>query len=328
MFKDSQAALFERFPDDTKTYLRDFAARRPFNELNKILDSFRPLKVLTVGETIIDQYQYCVSIGRSAKDPTLVVRDLSTETFAGGIVAVANHLASFVDEVAMVTSLGDRQSYQGLVQEKLHRAVKPHYVVQKDTRTILKKRIVERYHFAKLIEVYEMDAPAPAVEAAYNRELCDRLQELLPQYDLVIAVDFGHGMITDDAVQLLSDKSKFLAVNAQANAGNFGYHTISRYPRVDYASMTERELRLEARKRDGCPKEIIASVANQIGCKGLAVTLGKDGCICHGKEDGTVQIPAVAGEVVDRIGSGDAYLGLSSLCAATRPSTRGDGLFR
>ena len=86
----------------------------------------------------------------------------------------------------------------------------------------------------------------------------------------MIVVDYGHGLLSHEAIGILSSGSKFLAVNAQANAGNLGYHTISMYPRADYVTMTEGEIRLEARSRRGDLKSMVKRVADQLSCKRLA----------------------------------------------------------
>ena len=55
-------------------------------------------------------------------------------------------------------------------------------------------------------------------DSVQTRELCTALESLLPQYDVVIVTDYGHGMLGQEAVELLCDHSRFLAINTQANA--------------------------------------------------------------------------------------------------------------
>ena len=42
-----------------------------------------------VGETILDEYQYCEAMGKSGKEPVLATRYLSTDKFAGGVLVDA-----------------------------------------------------------------------------------------------------------------------------------------------------------------------------------------------------------------------------------------------
>jgi sugar/nucleoside kinase (ribokinase family) len=46
------------------------------------------------------------------------------------------------------------------------------------------------------------------------------------------------------------------------------------------------------------------------------VTRGGRGALCYDARDGFFEVPALAGQVVDRVGAGDAFLSVTSLCAA------------
>src|SRR5207237_10608798 len=126
-------------------------------------------------------------------------------------------------------------------------------------RSVGKRRFVVSYFCTKMLEAYEIDDSA--VSEADERAVCGVLDELVPLYDVVEVVDFGHGMLTDAAVRILSEKARFLAVNVQSNAGNLGYHTLSRYARADYVSVNESEIRLEAPDRRGSLQPVVEDVS-------------------------------------------------------------------
>ena len=113
------------------------------------------------------------------------------------------------------------------MRSKLKPNVYPFFVRKTDSPTIVKRRYVEKYLVTKLLEIYEInDALLKPEEDA---ELCKALGQLVNEYDVVIAADFGHGLITPGAANLLSSKAKFLAVNTQINAANIGFHAVSKY---------------------------------------------------------------------------------------------------
>ncbi|MFQ5737788.1 MAG: PfkB family carbohydrate kinase [Acidobacteriota bacterium] len=302
------------FPEEVRGYLAGFSNRYSVDRVLSVLQSAGSLRVLVVGETIIDEYQYCEAIGKSSKEPMLAVKSLSVERFAGGIQAVANHVAGFCERVGLVSMLGAENSYQDFLHTRLKEGIQPTLLYRKNAPTIVKRRFVDRYFFKKLLEVYEMNDGE--MEEADNTALCAVLSRELPRYDVVIVVDFGHGMLSPEAVDLLCSKSRFLALNAQSNAGNYGFHMISKYPRADYVSMAETEIRLEARSRRGDLEGMILDVSRRLDCDKVVVTRGKYGCLCYSKEEGFFSVPAFAGKVVDRVGAGDAFLAVTSLCVA------------
>ena len=126
----------------------------------------RTTSVLFVGETIIDEYQYCESLGKSGKEPVLAVRYVSEEKFAGGVLATANQTAAFCDRIGMLTLLGGRDSHEEFVREKLDPKIDASFLYMPGARTIVKRRMVEIYPFQKLFEVYFMDPDVP--EAVYR----------------------------------------------------------------------------------------------------------------------------------------------------------------
>jgi rfaE bifunctional protein kinase chain/domain/rfaE bifunctional protein nucleotidyltransferase chain/domain len=301
-------------PPDVKAYLADFSRRHPAAEVLDYVERAKGLKVLLVGEPIIDEYVYCEAIGKSSKEPTMVVKRLSEERFAGGILAAANHVSSFCDEVGVIAQLGTDNSHEAFIESKLRPNIRRMFLQRRNSPTIVKRRLVENYFFLKLMEVYEINDAALSPEE--DDAVCQALMEHVPKYDLVIVVDFGHSMLSERARKILHARAKFLAVNAQCNAGNLGHHALSKYPGVDYMTATETEVRIESRDRHGEVKTLTQEVYEKLGCKRLVVTRGKNGCLCRNAEEGLIQIPAVAGKVVDRIGAGDAFLSVSALLAA------------
>lgn len=314
----SSSSLINRhlsnFSEEVSAYLSQFSNRYSSGDILKYLDNAKNFKVLVVGEAIIDEYQYCEAIGKSSKEPMLAVKRVNTERFAGGTLAVANHISSFTDNVGIITFLGDHNSHEDFIREKLNSKVKPTFLYRKDSPTIVKRRFIESYFFTKMMEVYDINDGM--LDAKDDEEFCSTLKRELPKYDIVIVVDFGHGMFTKKSIELLCKHSKFLAVNAQSNAGNVGYQSIVKYPRADYVSLTENEMRMEARDRRGDLKEMVKQMTEQFDYERVTVTRGANGCLCYTKDRGFVEVPAFAGKVLDRMGAGDAYLSITALCVA------------
>ncbi|MFH1903543.1 MAG: PfkB family carbohydrate kinase [Candidatus Omnitrophota bacterium] len=304
------------FSDEVAEYLANFSGRYPVTDVLEYLEKARSLKVLVVGEAIIDEYQYCQAIGKSSKEPMLAVKRLSSEKFGGGILAVANHVANFCDNVSLITFLGAENSQEEFIRDNLNRKIEKVLLYRKDAPTIVKRRFIESYFFTKLLEIYEMNDEEMSSEE--NRMFCDVLDKKIPEYDIVIVVDFGHGMFGKEAIAVLCGKSRFLAINTQSNAGNLGFHTISKYPRADYVCMAESEFRLEARERREDLREIVLGVSRKLDCGRVVVTRGNTGCLCYSAAENFFQVPTFAGQVVDRMGAGDAFLSLTALCAVQK----------
>jgi len=303
---------FSGHSKELSEYLLSYAARHPASEVINYLKAAQGLKVLLVGEAIIDEYAYCETMGKSGKEPILAARHLRTERFAGGTLAAANHLASFCDHVHLLTCLGTINSHEDFIRSSLNPKIETTFLSLNDEPTIVKRRFVEHYPFQKMFEVYVI-ADKENREAGL-RPLCSKLEELLPRYDLVLALDYGHGMLDRSAVDVLTSRARFLAVDTQINAHNRGFNTISKYPRADYICISENEIRQDCRSRQQDLRQIIELVAGRLACQNATITRGKQGCLCYGKEQGFFEVPAFTSHIVDRVGAGDAVFAVTSLC--------------
>ena len=278
------------------------------------IERFRGLKVAVVGETIIDEYVYCDAIGKSGKEPMLVCRHISAESQGGGALAIANHLAEFSDSVELVSALGENDSREDFVRSALMPQVKPHFIYKRGSPTIVKRRYLDAYSLAKLMGVYNYNPENLC--SRDERAFADLVESAASRCDVVIAADYGHGLITSKIVELLVTQARFLAVNTQMNAANQGYHTLSKYPRLDYACVHEGELRLDARDLHGEVLTLAKSALARTQARALTVTRGKKGSLFLHRDSGSFECPALATKVLERVGAGDAVLALTSLAVA------------
>lgn len=304
--------FFSSYPQDTQDYLRIFSTRHSLDDVRQVLSAMSGLRVLVVGDTIIDDYRYCTTLGVATKDPVLVVREEHADLFAGGVLAVANHLAGFTSDVRLFTVLGQKNRMEDFVRQNLKPNIRPAFVSQSGAPTIIKRRFLDGYGAHKLFEVYLMDASGLSAEA--DAAFVQAVETAMDDCDLVVVADFGHGAISAAMRAMLSRRAPYLAVNTQANAGNQGRHTIGCYCRADFASLSLPELLLETRGDRANASALAESVRQRLGAGYLTVTLGKEGSIILHK-GALLTMPVLAVKVLDRIGAGDALFAVSALAA-------------
>jgi bifunctional ADP-heptose synthase (sugar kinase/adenylyltransferase) len=283
------------------------------SDIDDALAAIRGLKVAVIGETIIDEYAYCDAIGKSGKEPMIVNRFLSCDAQAGGVLAVANHLADFCSTVEVVSALGSVDRREAFVLGGLRPEVEPTFITKQGSPTIVKRRYIDAYTRAKMMGVYHMDT-AP-LRGDDEDAFLAALATTLARCDVAIVADYGHGLLTPRAVELLAAYPGFLAVNTQLNAANAGYHVLSKYPRADYACLHEGELRMDARDLHGDLPALLERTAARMGASAMMATLGRSGTMML-TSSGIVRCPALASVVVERIGAGDAVLAISAVAAA------------
>ncbi len=294
-----------------KDFLLELKKEYTDESIISTLSSLKNLKVLIIGDTIIDEYVYCDSLGRAKKEPVLVFKHNYLEQYAGGILAIANHVAEFSDNITLLTHLGNDALIEEIISKNLNKKIINKFFKDQVYPTLTKRRYVYAYRLSKILEVYNKDPEA--IKLAED-EIMKYIEEYSNSFDLTIIGDFGHGLITDKIKEVICKKAKFLAVNVQANSGNFGYNLITKFNRADYISLTAEELQLAMRDKNSDLKELIKKLSLQTKCKKICITLGKKGILYF---DNWIfyRVPILSNKVIDTVGAGDAVFSITSMVA-------------
>jgi bifunctional ADP-heptose synthase (sugar kinase/adenylyltransferase) len=294
-------------------YLEALRAEWTAGEVLSKIAEMRPIRAVVVGDIIIDEYHYCKAIGKASKSATLTAKYLDEERHAGGVLAVANHMAGFVDSVELVTYLGSPQTTEPFIHENLRPNVVPRLITDPERPVVVKRRYVDPFQLNKMFEV--MWIGGEERPSNNERRFLEVLGHAVADCDLVVAADFGHGALSQQTVEMLARKAPFLAISVQTNSGNFGYNVVTKYPRTDYFCIDEEELRLANHDRYGPLEPLLDRTASGLSCASATVTRGARGAVTWSSDGARVSAPVLSREVVDSVGAGDAFLSIASLSA-------------
>jgi bifunctional ADP-heptose synthase (sugar kinase/adenylyltransferase) len=235
------------------------------------LEAVSNYKVLLVGDAIMDEYVYVTTIGKAVKENALSSIKGKSEVFQGGIWAAAKHTKNFCRHVDIHTN--DKMMWNS--------------------------RLVDSVYLRKLFVTHEL---------VVNSE--ESVHYPIYDYDLVIVTDFGHGTMTPELISKVTREAKFLCINAQTNATNYGFNLITKYQRADFVVIDELEARLAVHDKDSPIEDVILKLKEMGFYKKVIVTRGTKGAIGYDGEFRSA--PALTDRVVDSMGSGDAFLAVSS----------------
>lgn len=307
-------AYFDVYPEGAQAFLQEFRERYSADDVVKSLKELKGLKVLVVGDTIVDEYHYCRVLGKSTKDVILTAKYLEEEAFAGGALAAANHVAGFCEHVSLFSCVG-ADDYKGeFIRQHLKPNVQARFLRRVDAPTVVKRRFVEQAFLRKLFEVcFLEDRPLPE---QVDKEACRYLKENIRNFDVVLVTDFGHGFIGRNIVDVLCSEAKFLALNTQTNSANAGFNLVTKYPRADYVCIDEPEIRLASHSKFGAMQDMMRDIAVGLSSARMAVTRGHVGSVTYAPQEGFFETPVFSNQVIDTTGAGDAYLSVTAPCVA------------
>jgi sugar/nucleoside kinase (ribokinase family) len=214
--------------------------------------------------------------------------------------------------VTLVTAMGSDEAQQNFIRSKMKPNVDMRVLTTHPRPTICKRRFLEPNFLTKLFELQYLDDSH--YTKAESAALSDLIEKVLPEHDLIVVNDFGHGMLTDSVRELLVKSGKYLAVNTQTNSANMGFNPITRYRHADYACIDEPEVRLATRVKWEDLRAVGARLRSDLGAKALMVTWGPRGSIMFDGDGRATESPALSVNVVDRIGAGDAFFAATAPC--------------
>ena len=240
------------------------------------LDKAKGLSVVVIGEAIRDRYIFVSPEGKAAKDSIVTFKENRIEEYQGGASIVAAHLKEICGNVQLNTGTAP-----GITK----------------TRWILEPFNQKLFY---------------TVDRSCIRQVEEVVPEDLSSADFVVVADFGHGLLeANSTIQRIATEAQFLALTVQSNSLNYGFNLILKWPRADYTVIDEGELRLAYRSQKGDIDGLTRMAKHALAAKTMVITLGHDGCLVK-SDTGTVNAPALADKVIDRMGAGDAFLAYTS----------------
>lgn len=276
----------------------------------KEIDALSELKILVVGEPIVDTYVFCRPDSLSSKSPTVSASYLYQEDYTGGSLAIANHLASMGCKVSLLMTHGGEDYFRELLKSNMNPSIDIKDHVLHGIPTPRKTRYMIPFRSQRIFELQNVKADQ---WIKHNPRLFNwDFQELAREHDIVIMADFGHGLFESDVLRTVKKIETFKALNVQTNSGNFGFNLFTKHESYDYLSIDERECRIALQDRLSPIEELAPKVASYLEDKATSVTLGTEGSMYFDEMGESYRCPTFFKDVVDSTGAGDAYFALTS----------------
>jgi rfaE bifunctional protein nucleotidyltransferase chain/domain len=312
---------FGVLPDKVLNVAKELNKKYSIGALREYVESFNDLKVLVIGDLIIDEYVFCKVQGLMSKDRAFSAKYKEEERYPGGSLAIARHLSKFSSSVTVSSMIGNESHIHTHILNEIRGEVFLDLCVEPKFKTIVKQRFLEKHpvreEYDKLFSINYLPTH-DEIEAIDKEAFYKKLDAKLEQYDMVIVCDYGHGFIDQKTMKIIESKSKFLSVNCQTNSSNYGNNLITKYNRADSFVVDERELRLAFSAPYENIEVLLRKLKEHLKSKMGWVTIGADGAMGIDGEGHITVIPALTLNVTDTIGAGDAFYALASLSAARK----------
>ena len=198
----------------------DYPARHGFSVrgLSAVVRKFADLKIVVMGDLIVDEYINCEALGMSQEDPTLVVTPIRSDRFVGGAGIVAAHARGLGANVHYVYAAGDDE-IGGYAGEMLGRyRVKGERIVDESRPTTLKQRFrAQGKTLLRVSHLRQHDIPQEVAELVF-----DKARKALDGADLLMFSDFNYGCLpqtlVDEVIAYCRQREIMMVADSQSSS--------------------------------------------------------------------------------------------------------------
>tara|TARA_Y100001934_G_scaffold120203_1_gene146980 strand:- start:1657 stop:2616 length:960 start_codon:yes stop_codon:yes gene_type:complete len=285
------------------------------------MEKIKKLRVLVVGDAMLDHYVWGDVDRVSPEAPVPVVKVDHDSYAAGGAANVALNAAALEAEVSLCSWIGKDDPGNRLITVLDEQGVECEKAFVSDSKkTICKARVMARNQQLCRVD-RELSPEAYALNSESDFDAFDARLELA---DVVIISDYGKGFVDQSLVERIlrkrSSPSVIVALDPKPrrrlNHKGVDLLTPNRSEAIELAQLDKEE-------HSSFPSELICAAIHELyEPRHLAITLGSEGMLLS--EEGQVgeTIPTAAREVFDVSGAGDTVIASLALSLAAGASFR------
>ena len=277
--------------------------------LAALLEGFRRVRLLVVGDVVLDEYLWGTVERVSPEAPVPVVHVRDETVVLGGAANVARNVVALGGGVALCSVVGDDAAGRRIGELVRDLGVDPAGLVVAPGRpTTRKTRVIAR---SQQVVRFDRETHDPLASAAAAR-LLESLDRALRGVDGAIVEDYGKGVLTTRtalaAMRRLRAAGVPVAVDPKAALGPYRGAALLK------PNLREAEaLSGIAVRRPADLARAAARLRRRIGGGALVVTRGAEGMTLFESDGPGVDVPTVRREVFDVQGAGDTTIAALAL---------------
>lgn len=273
--------------------------------MRTILENFSKVKILVVGDAMIDRYWWGDATRISPEAPVPVVRLKRESSKPGGAANVAANVVGLGAQVRLISAVGDDREGKELSDILDKNGVDPQgLTVFEGMRTTVKTRIIAHNQHVVRLDTES----ASALNLEQEKEILRKINDSIEWADVVLISDYAKGFLNENILQRLITKGNAKAKIVLADPKGQDY---LRYRNASILTPnlaeTAQASRIEITDRKSLEKAAAFLLAS-LNLNALLVTRGENGMTLFEKNASTADFPATARSVYDVTGAGDTVI--------------------
>lgn len=280
-------------------------------KITGILKNFKDVKVLVIGDLILDCYIWG-KVNRISPEAPVPVVEVTSDTFMlGGAANVADNIIALGGRATVLGVAGKDRAGE-ILRELLEERGISCAIFGEARPTTIKTRVIA--HNQQVVRFDKEDKGR--IDSSVFIKMSDFLKKNISEYDAVVISDYKKGVVSSDLVRKVVASAralkKFVAVDPKVGHFHF-YRGVSLItPNIFEASqgsgvdITDEKSLVKAGK----------ALMSKLSCDAVLITRGEEGMSLFEKNS-VVNIPTVAKHVYDVTGAGDTVIAAFALAYAS-----------
>jgi D-beta-D-heptose 7-phosphate kinase/D-beta-D-heptose 1-phosphate adenosyltransferase len=287
------------------------------------MDTFSKLKVLVIGEAMLDRYLKGAANRLSQEAPVQVVNVSEKEDLPGGAANTAANIRSLGAEPLLLSVVGDDEEGKSLREALKTFGISDHYILSDPAReTLAKQRVLANGQMMIRFDQGSTEPLSQEIEARFIR----KLRSAARKADAIIISDYNYGILTHNvlrAIAFIQQRTpKILVVDAKkykpyqelrVTAVKPNYGEAVKLLKLDKKSGSEAR----ASQMEKYGNKILELAKAQIA----AITLDEDGALILERGQPPYRIYARPAEHNRVAGAGDTFISTLALALAAGAET-------
>lgn len=279
------------------------------NSIQEIFDAFNSLKVLVIGDSMIDTYLTGTVERMSPEAPVPIVNLQNEEHRLGGAANVAINLKSLGAQVSLATILGDDILGREFVNLLHQNSIEDQLILKIPGRpTTQKERVMSGMRH--LLRIDREDSSE--IDSDLSIEFWSLIQPMIKDVDAVVIEDYDKGALNGWLIEKIVTEARTLEVPVCVDPKfrNFScYEGVALFKPNLVEFERAMNVQLDLQVMDGKSME---ELRVRLSLKNLMVTLGAAGVYYH-SETHSQRYETNKRAIADVSGAGDTVMAIASL---------------
>ena len=290
------------------------------NSIAEVFDAFNHLKVLIIGDVMIDSYLWGRVDRISPEAPVPILHVQRREKRLGGAANVALNLQALGAQPILCSVIGEDADGIDFIQLLKNQGLPTDGIIKSEDRvTTIKHRVMSASHHLLRVD-QEVDHLISEVE---QQLLIDKIINLLPSVHVVVFEDYDKGVLSKNLIQKVISKARDLNIPTVVDPKKRNF---LHYVGATLFKPNKKELKEGLKTESSLStlqeiEEAIDTLQLQLRASSVLITLSEQG-VYYKSDTESLHINAHRREISDVSGAGDTVISVAALCVALKLSSR------